>query len=181
MASKKHTPIQLPLPLENTIVEIPLTRGYVAIIDAIDVDLIRFKWFAIHSTDELFYAGRNIIKPSGKRGILFLHHVILERLTGKPIQEGEYADHIDLNSMNNTRANLRVVSNSLNQHNRRRQSNNTSGYKGVSFHKKTQKWTARIGINGEIINIGIYETPEEAYLAYCKKAIQLLGDKARLL
>lgn len=181
MASKKHTPIQLLLPLEGSTIEIPLTRGYVSIIDAIDVDLIQFKWFAIHSTGELYYAGRNIIKPSGKRGILFLHHVILERVTGRTMQRGEYADHIDLDAMNNTRSNLRVVNNSLNQHNRHKQSNNTSGYKGVSFHKKTQKWTARIAINGETINIGIYTTPEEAYSAYCEKAIQLLGDKARLI
>lgn len=161
-------------------IEIPLTKGYIAIIDECDADLKLFKWHACHSTKDLYYAGRNVIKPSGKRGILFLHSAIFERVIGRPLVKGEYPDHIDLNSMNNTRSNLRLVNNSINQHNRHIQRNNTSGYKGVSFHKQLRKWTARISVNGKTLNIGVYDTPEAAYKAYCDAAIHHYGEFARL-
>lgn len=43
---------------------------------------------------------------------------------------------------------------------------NTSGYRGVSFHKRQQKWNARITVNSITINLGSYLTPEEAGKAY---------------
>lgn len=162
-------------------ISITLTRGFTAVVDDEDTDLAQLKWHSVKSTKDLYYAGRNFNKPNGKRGIMFLHNVVIERLIGRPLEKGEYPDHINLNSMDNTRSNLRVVSNSLNQHNRHRQSNNTSGYKGVSFHKRLQKWTARIAMDNKTINIGVYTTPEEAYSAYCEMAIQLLGNNARLI
>lgn len=43
--------------------------------------------------------------------------------------------------------------------------NTTSGYKGVSFHKQKGRWQAYLNIAGKMINLGFYDTPEEAYQA----------------
>jgi len=79
-------------------------------------------------------------------------------------------DHKDRNPMNNRIENLRVVSKSENQHNHGLHRNNTSGYPGVSWHKNAKKYKAQICINNKHIYLGLFTTPEEAFLAYqCAK------------
>jgi len=83
-------------------------------------------------------------------------------------------DHIDGNKLNNHISNLRDVSRSVNQQNRKKVlSNNTTGLLGVSYHKGTKTYRATIGLNRKGINLGHYATPEEAYKAYmvAKKAM----------
>lgn len=75
-------------------------------------------------------------------------------------------DHIDKNKMNNRIENLEDVEHKRNQQNREIQSNNTSGYSGVSFHKPAGKYVARIKNSGELTHLGLFNTPEEAFLAY---------------
>ena len=55
-------------------------------------------------------------------------------------------------------------------------SNNTSGIKGVCFHKASNKWIVQIMINGKKKHIGIYETKEQAIEARKLKAIELFGE-----
>jgi hypothetical protein len=57
---------------------------------------------------------------------------------------------------------------------------NSSGYKGVSFHKQKQKWVAQIRANGSSKFLGFFSTPEEDYKKYCDTAIELHGEFARL-
>lgn len=64
-------------------------------------------------------------------------------------------------------------------HNRRKNLNNTSGYKGVVWFPKTKKWRARIGLNGERISLGLFSTREEAHAAYRAAAERLHGEFAR--
>lgn len=71
-------------------------------------------------------------------------------------------DHYDNDPLNNTNENLRLVSRAENLQNRTIQSNNTSGYRGVTFHKKKRKWQASVYKNKKQIYLGIYETAEEA-------------------
>jgi hypothetical protein len=75
-------------------------------------------------------------------------------------------DHIDRNKDNNKINNLRLVTNQENQRNVDLQKNNKSGFKGVYFNKKQQKWIARIGFNYKKINLGTFETPTDAYNAF---------------
>jgi hypothetical protein len=56
---------------------------------------------------------------------------------------------------------------------------NTSGYKGVSKHKETGKWDARITAKGKQYYLGLFHTKEEAYNAYCKKEKELFGSFVR--
>ena len=88
-------------------------------------------------------------------------------------------DHIDGNPSNNRWCNLREATCSQNHANTRRQSNNTSGYKGVSFDKRKRLWRADIKLNGRQYFVGYFRTPEEAHRAYLRKAVELHGEFAR--
>jgi hypothetical protein len=81
-------------------------------------------------------------------------------------------DHINLIKTDNRIANLRESSRSENASNRRKQSNNTSGFKGIWKRKNKESWMAGINVNGKRIRLGEFKTPElahEAYLTASKK------------
>ena len=106
-----------------------------------------------------------------------MHAVHRWAVTAPP---GAEVDHIDCNKLNNLRSNLRLCTKSQNQHNRAKQKNNTSGYKGVHLQKRTGKYRAQIKLHGKRKILGLFSTPELAYAAYCSAAVQLHGDFARL-
>lgn len=147
--------------------QIPLNnkRGeplYVLVDDSDYPELSRYKWhlFAGH------YAGRT--------GHICMHRQILNAPSHASV------DHIDGNGLNNTRANLRLVTQSQNNMNARPRQNSTSRYKGVYWNKYHQKWYARIHVNGRGIYLGRYATQREAALAYNEAAKQHFGEYARL-
>ena len=82
------------------------------------------------------------------------------------ISEDKYVDHIDGNKSNNTIANLRLCTQLENNKNRRLNSNNTSGYKGVNWNKKDCNWQANASLNGKIKYLGSYATSKDASIAY---------------
>jgi hypothetical protein len=93
---------------------------------------------------------------------------------------GEYhVDHINSNTSDNSFANLRLATNSQNACNRGAPSNNTSGYKGVTWKKLKNRWSAQIMINSKKKNLGYFDTAEDAYAAYCKAADDFHGNFAR--
>jgi len=87
---------------------IELTRGKHAIIDVNDADLAGRSWHAVPGHHPIgnytFYAARR--KGTSR---ITLHRVILERILGRKLREGEECDHIDGNGLNNRRCNLRLV------------------------------------------------------------------------
>lgn len=85
-------------------------------------------------------------------------------------------DHIDGNRSNNRPENLRIATKSTNGMNRGKQSNNTSGFKGVSFRKDVNKWLAKITKNGKAYHVGLFDTKEKAALAYCQAASEIHGE-----
>lgn len=88
-------------------------------------------------------------------------------------------DHRDGNSMNNRWANLRLSTVSSNAANRKRYRSNTSGYKGVSFHRRMRRWTAYITKDGRRYTLGCFDTAEAAHEAYAAAARELFGEFAR--
>jgi hypothetical protein len=87
----------------------------------------------------------------------------------------EDIDHIDGNKLNNSWSNLRSALHQQNQCNIKRRSDNTSGFKGVSFHAGAGKWMAMVMKDSKSHYLGLYETPEAAHAAYCKAAADLHG------
>lgn len=122
-------------------------------------------------------------KPNGDgRLIVSLHkkNYQIHRLVAIAFIENsenkECVDHIDNNSTNNNLTNLRWATHQENQHNKQIQINNTSGIKGVVWHKKDKKWQSQIYINRKCIYIGSYNTIEEATIARQFKANELFGE-----
>ena len=79
-------------------------------------------------------------------------------------------DHIDGNKTNNRLDNLRACSDFENQRNTRKRVTNTSGFKGVSWDKKSKKWQAQIYIDGKKRTVGRYSIKEDAHAARCAVA-----------
>jgi len=89
-------------------------------------------------------------------------------------------DHINGNGLDNRKANLRICTQAQNTINKRMQKNNTSGFKGVTWHYKNRKWMAQITYQGKHKYIGTYSSKDEAYEAYRNEAVRLHGEFARL-
>ena len=102
-----------------------------------------------------------------------LHRVIMNE------PDGKFIDHINMNPLDNRRENLRECTQQQNQCNTNKYSNNTSGFKGVSFHKRDKKFVAHIKLNGKKKHLGYFDTAEKAHEAYKKESLKLHGDFAR--
>lgn len=89
-------------------------------------------------------------------------------------------DHQDRNPLNNRKANLRKCNGTQNQYNQPIDKRNSTGYKGVTYHKKNDKYVAHIRNNGHLTYLGSYETKEEAALAYNNAAKEIAGEFALL-
>ena len=152
---------------ECVVKTIPLSRGYVALVDDGDYDrLITLgTWYAVagHNT---FYGRRNLYhREDGSYTYLLMHNVI----TGWPM-----TDHRNGNGLDNQRVNLRPATRSQNMANRRLNSNSASGFKGV--HRQRNRWIAHC----KSIYLGSFTTAEEAARAYDAAARELFGEFARL-
>jgi hypothetical protein len=90
-----------------------------------------------------------------------------------------HVDHINGNSLDNRIVNLREATNAENMMNCGAKKNNTSGFKGVSWHKVTGRWQAIIRADGKLKHLGIFATPEEAFVAYSDAAKRYHGQFSR--
>ena len=102
-----------------------------------------------------------------------LHRIIMN------CPDDKMVDHINMNKLDNRRENLRICSHQQNQYNTTKYSNNKSGFKGVSFNKKRQKFEAQIRIDGKQKIIGYFDTAEKAHEKYKEYALKHHGDFAR--
>lgn len=161
---------------------VPLTKGLVAHVDVTDFDwLMQFKWCALGTGNKKinrFNAAR-IEKRNGKSVVILMHRLIMADQIGRELNKAEVVDHKDHNPLNNHRDNLRVASRAQNQYNRRKNANNTSGYKGV-WRSQCGSWRAGIEINGKHKHLGAFATAIEAARAYDQAATALHGDFANL-
>lgn len=155
-------------------IEIPLTRGKVAIIDDEDFEQVsQYKWTALRSTTGNVFRPVTYIKNSdGNWTSMAMYRLIM----GNP--ENLQVDHIDHQPLNNQKSNLRIVTASQNAQHRRKFANNQSGYKGVVWDKS--RYVAQITSKGKRIKLGRFECPIEAAKAYNAAAIELHGEFACL-
>lgn len=88
-------------------------------------------------------------------------------------------DHKNHKKDDNRWCNLRLATDSQNQANRKLPRNNTSGYKGVSWHSHYGKYVASIEVRGKAIWLGAHESKELAAKAYIEAAKKYFGEFAR--
>lgn len=89
-------------------------------------------------------------------------------------------DHEDGDTLNNQRYNIKLVTYEKSNRNRRMRSDNTSGYRGVSYINKDKKYKVKIKANGRIFCGGYHHTAEDAARAYNALAILHHGEDAKL-
>ena len=89
-------------------------------------------------------------------------------------------DHINGTRSDNAWANLRLADNHLNHANSKTPSNNSSGFKGVSWVQARNKWAAYIKVNCKRLHLGYYNAPEDASAAYADAARKHWGEFARV-
>lgn len=155
---------------------VPLTRGYVTIVDAEDYEEVsRYKWCAAKRPPTVTPYAVRTLRNAGHKTNVALHRVLLD-ITDPRIQ----VDHINGNGLDNRRINLRLATASENQWNRRRRAVNASGFKGVTLERRWGRWRARIRVHKRERSLGHYDTPEAAARAYDEAARRLHGEYAAL-
>ena len=115
------------------------------------------------------------LKKNGKWKLLTVHRLVAKAFLENPNNE-KVIDHIDNNPSNNNVKNLRWCSQKDNLYNQGKRTNNTTGFKGVAYHKHTNKYRAQININGKYKHLGYFKNAEDASKAYDAKAEQLHGE-----
>lgn len=146
--------------------EIPVSRGKFAIVDDDDYErLSKHKWYC----NVYGYALRDIT-VSRKKSHIWMHRAVIDTPPGMD------TDHINGNRLDNRKCNLRACSASENMRNRPKQTNNTSGYKGVFWSKPAQKWRAQIVVNKKAMHLGLFVDPKDAYEAYKAAAEKYFGE-----
>ena len=111
---------------------------------------------------------------------LLAHRVIFAMCHGEWPECGAVVDHINMDKEDNRICNLRLATISQNGANAGARKRNSSGYKGVSWHKGAMRWTARISFGGEDKYLGLFDCPEEAHDAYRRASREMHGDFSRL-
>jgi hypothetical protein len=138
-----------------------------ALVDEDDYEKVnKYKWYLNTGG----YAEGKVDKK-----LIRLHHYILK----KP-DKGKVIDHINQDRLNDTKNNVREVSRSENNHNVTKNTNIdlTSKYKGVSWSKNENKWVSTCSIEKKKINLGYFESEEEAAKAYDTYTFKEYKEKA---
>lgn len=162
-------------------IEIPLSNGGIAIIDAVDAPLISgHKWKAHYRPGGPIGVGYVTYMEGGKRLWTSLH-----RLLTNPADD-MVVDHINGDVFDNRRSNLRICSQTQNSRNRKKHKNNRSGFKGIYLDNSAVRrggmkvWRAQIRVDGKKILLGSHITPESAHAAYARAAQKYHGEFARV-
>lgn len=154
--------------------EIPITKGYVAIVDDADYGwLTEYKWQALVNVKRNVthvYAIRSV-KTARGRGVLMMHRAIL------PPPPGMLIDHINFSGLDNRRENLRVCTPSQNTA-RKRLVNNSYGLRGIEYRGGPRPWHGIVIKDGQRHYTDYVATPAEAVTARDALMIQLHGEFA---
>jgi len=149
--------------------KIQLKNGLFTIVDDADYEwLNKWKWHGTwNPSAKTYYVWRG-------DGNTTMHRMILNAT------KGILVDHKNHDTLDNRRVNLRLATRTQNAANKKIPSNNTSGFKGVSWHKRNKKFRASVMLSYKEIHLGYFDDPKEGAKAYNKKAKELFGEFALL-
>lgn len=141
------------IPSRSDTVLVPLSSGFSALVDEQDLPLVsQFKWW-VKRNGKKVYARTEV-----KRQVVSLHRLVVNAPAGMQV------DHVNCDTLDCRRQNLRLATQAENQRNRRKIRAGASAYKGVA-KGKAGKWVARI-FAGRRLSLGVFLTEEEAARAY---------------
>jgi hypothetical protein len=166
------------------VVIVKLTKNKEAIIDETDTEILLNKWCTGTKKNGRIYA----VRGSKNCTQIYMHRVILERMLNRQLEKGEIVDHINRNTLDNRRNNLRIATYTESARNTCKNGFKTgtipaSPYRGVYYEKRgkrIKRWVAQIKVNGKWKWIGLFKTDEEAAKARDKDAKKLFGKFAYL-
>lgn len=161
--------------------EIPLTKGYVAIVDDDDFEQLSATKWCVKISGKYRYAYGWVPIPTYnrwrqvvKRGRSELMH---RYITGA--EPGQQVDHVNHNGLDNRRENLRLCSRAENQANQLPRGG-SSCYRGVSWYKPSQKWVAQLQSGGAHVYREYFNDEVDAAKAYDAAAREQFGEFANL-
>lgn len=166
MLTKNFSCVRLVVLQGESVKKINLTQGYVALVDDADFEKLNaFSWQVLKTKSDVY--ARSDVNINGKKTTLLMHRLILN-LTDPNL----VVDHIDHNTLNNQKSNLRKCTQSENLLNRRISKNSSSGMTGVNYvyrriGDKIKKYIkAVINFRGHRYYLGMFKTELDAAKAY---------------
>lgn len=152
--------------------------GHEVLFDREDLfTLMEFPWQLRRSRENAGYYLKATRKLTSGTQMFCFHRMVFG-----PIQDGMLVDHINGNTLDNRKVNLRLCDRSQNAFNRGKAKNNTSGFKGVYLDRskfRPRPWRAAFKARNKNINVGMFATAEEAYAAYCEAVKKYHGEFGR--
>lgn len=143
-----------------------------------------YYWQAVvnRRNDELYIYRSRLMSDTKGSSKIAMHREIMDRAGHFDLTEQhKQIDHLNLNTLDNRKSNLRVCNFSGNSTNRRKQNGNfTSEYKGVCWYKTKGMYRSYIRCNGKRQYLGYYDSERYAALVYNVYALMYFGDYARL-
>ena len=150
------------------------TNTYEAIIDTCDLERVMEypnTWFyCIDGKGHKSILGSAIV--NGHKNNYSLHRWLLEPDTSKVV------DHINHDTLDNRRTNIRICSSSENGQNRIVKSTNKSGVTGIDWRPLEKRWRATITTNGKSKHLGSFIELKDAALARKNAEIKYFGEFA---
>jgi hypothetical protein len=152
--------------------EIQITKGKIVLVDDEDFEYL--------SSIPWYFNGRGyavnksrFFNEDGSRKQMLMHRLLLNA------PEDMKVDHINNNTLDNRKSNLRLASSADNSRNMRKPNTNTSGYKGVS-KTRSGNWHSSISYYDKTIHLGTFDNKHDAARMYNFWAVDLYGEFAQL-
>ena len=164
--------------ITSIIIDSPKYGTIKTLIDTEDLSKVKkaISWHVVWSEyTESFYV-HGYIRVKGKRKLIKLHRYVMG-----VTDSSKLIDHIHRNTLDNRKSKLRIVTHLENNQNSGMYSSNSSGTKGVSFKKETNKWQAYIAYKGRQKHLGYFDDFDDAVNArkLAEKEFHLYNQNTR--